>query len=300
MQSSHCVATPIAAPIATAIRRLPRAPADPCGRIRRASTRAGYSPACPRSAEIRDSARDRSCPSWASMQPASDGRNLPRRAPRRIARAEADTHPANHIARHRGGAAMRPPRKTIGEHVDRRPIDARQRGAAHRALARRHGPSQTIVRQRRRSSRKSIAELDAPRPGNRPKEAVVTGATPGAAAAVQFEPAPPPLTTDARRPVQPRRAAANHALTAPATHASPLVTMPARPLAAFAPAPCLSAASVSPARSRYVSRRPPTCPPSKKHRRSRQRYRAPKASGCASAPDSDPRFTACCLRTGGE
>lgn len=186
MQSSHCVATPIAAPIATAIRRLPRAPADPCGRIRRASTRAGYSPACPRSAEIRDSARDRSCPSWASMQPASDGRNLPRRAPRRIARAEADTHPANHIARHRGGAAMRPPRKTIGEHVDRRPIDARQRGAAHRALARRHGPSQTIVRQRHRSSRKSIAELDAPRRGNRPKEAVVTGATLGAAAAVQF------------------------------------------------------------------------------------------------------------------
>lgn len=185
------------------------------------------------------------------------------------------------------------------EHADKRPIDARQRGAAHRALARRHGPSQTIVRQRRRSSRKSIAELDAPRPGNRPKEAVVTGATPGAAAAVQFEPAPPPLTTDARRPVQPRRAAANHALTAPATHASPLVTMPARPLAAFAPAPCLSAASVSPARSRYVSRRPPTCPPSKTHRRSRQRYRAPKASGCASAPDSDPRFTACCLRTRG-
>lgn len=137
MQSSHCVATPIA----TAIRRLPRAPADPCGRIQ---ARAGYSPACPRSAEIRDSARDRSCPSWASMQPASDGRNLPRRAPRRIARAEADTHPANHIARHRGGAAMRPPRKTIGEHVDKRPIDARQRGAAHRALARRHGPSQTI------------------------------------------------------------------------------------------------------------------------------------------------------------
>ncbi|CAJ4214724.1 Uncharacterised protein [Burkholderia pseudomallei] len=188
MQSSHCVATPIA----TAIRRLPRAPADPCGRIQ---ARAGYSPACPRSAEIRDSARDRSCPSWASMQPASDGRNLPRRAPRRIARAEADTHPANHIARHRGGAAMRPPRKTIGEHVDRRPIDARQRGAAHRALARRHGPSQTIVRQRHRSSRKSIAELDAPRRGNRPKEAVVTGATLGAAAAVQFRArAAPPLT----------------------------------------------------------------------------------------------------------
>ncbi|CAJ3611437.1 Uncharacterised protein [Burkholderia pseudomallei] len=301
MQSSHCVATPIAAPIATAIRRLPRAPADPCGRIRRASTRAGYSPACPRSAEIRDSARDRSCPSWASMQPASDGRNLPRRAPRRIARAEADTHPANHIARHRGGAAMRPPRKTIGEHVDRRPIDARQRGAAHRALARRHGPSQTIVRQRHRSSRKSIAELDAPRRGNRPKEAVVTGATLGAAAAVQFRArAAPPTDCDARRPVQPRRAAANHALAVPAPHASPLVTMPARPLAAFAPAPCLSAASVSPARSRYVSRRPSTCPPSKKHRRSRQRYRAPKASGCASAPDSGPRFTACCLRTGGE
>lgn len=292
MQSSHCVATPIA----TAIRRLPRAPADPYGRIQ---ARAGYSPACPRSAEIRDSARDRSCPSWASMQPASDGRNLPRRALRRIARAEADTHPANHIARHRGGAAMRPPRKTIGEHVNRRPIDARQRGAAHRALARRHGPSQTIVRQRHRSSRKSIAELDAPRRGNRPKEAVVTGATPGAAAAVQFRARAAPTDCDARRPVQPRRAAANHALTAPATHASPLVTMPARPLAAFAPAPCLSAASVSPARSRYVSRRPPTCPPSKTHRRSRQRYRAPKASGCASAPDSDPRFTACCLRTRG-
>ncbi|WP_165496824.1 hypothetical protein [Burkholderia pseudomallei] len=172
------------------------------------------------------------------MQPASDGRSLPRRAPRRIARAEADTHPANHIARHRGGAAMRPPRKTIGEHADKRPIDARQRGAAHRALARRHGPSQTIVRQRRRSSRKSIAELDAPRPGNRPKEAVVTGATPGAAAAVQFRARAAPTDCDARRPVQPRRAAANHALTAPATHASPLVTMPARPLAAFAPAPC--------------------------------------------------------------
>lgn len=110
MQSSHCVATPIA----TAIRRLPRAPADPCGRIRRASTRAGYSPACPASAEIRDSARDRSCPSWASMQPASDGRSLPRRAPRRIARAEADTHPANHIARHRGGRGDASATKTIG------------------------------------------------------------------------------------------------------------------------------------------------------------------------------------------
>lgn len=187
------------------------------------------------------------------------------------------------------------------EHADKRPIDARQRGAAHRALARRHGPSQTIVRQRHRSSRKSIAELDAPRRGNRPKEAVVTGATLGAAAAVQFRArAAPPTDCDARWPVQPRRAAANHALAAPAPHASPLVTMPARPLAAFAPAPCLSAASVSPARSRYVSRRPSTCPPSKKHRRSRQRYRAPKASGCASAPDSGPRFTACCLRTGGE
>nr|WP_195761095.1 hypothetical protein [Burkholderia pseudomallei] len=173
------------------------------------------------------------------MQPASDGRSLPRRAPRRIARAEADTHPANHIARHRGGRGDASATKNDWEHADRRPIDARQRGAAHRALARRHGPSQTIVRQRRRSSRKSIAELDAPRPGNRPKEAVVTGATPGAAAAVQFEPAPPPLTTDARRPVQPRRAAANHALTVPAPHASPLVTMPARPLAAFAPAPCI-------------------------------------------------------------
>lgn len=114
MQSSHCVATPIAAPIATAIRRLPRAPADPCGRIRRASARAGYSPACPASAEIRDSARDRSCPSWASMQPASDGRSLPRRAPRRIARAEADTHPANHIARHRGGRGDASATKTIG------------------------------------------------------------------------------------------------------------------------------------------------------------------------------------------
>ncbi|MGR8026780.1 hypothetical protein ACU7M1_06860 [Burkholderia pseudomallei] len=124
------------------------------------------------------------------------------------------------------------------EHADKRPIDARQRGAAHRALARRHGPSQTIVRQRHRSSRKSIAELDAPRRGNRPKEAVVTGATPGAAAAVQFRARAAPTDCDARRPVQPRRAAANHALTAPAPHASPLVTMPARPLAAFAPAPC--------------------------------------------------------------
>lgn len=191
MQSSHCVA----APIATAIRRLPRAPADPCGRIRRASTRAGYSPACPASAEIRDSARDRSCPSWASMQPASDGRSLPRRAPRRIARAEADTHPANHIARHRGCRGDASATKNDWEHADRRPIDARQRGAAHRALARRHGPSQTIVRQRHRSSRKNIAELDAPRLGNRPKEAVVTGATLGAAAAVQFRArAAPPLT----------------------------------------------------------------------------------------------------------
>lgn len=221
MQSSHCVATPIA----TAIRRLPRAPADPCGRIQ---ARAGYSPACPRSAEIRDSARDRSCPSWASMQPASDGRNLPRRAPRRIARAEADTHPANHIARHRGGAAMRPPRKTIGSmwtggrltHVNA----ARRIGRSRAGTAQAKPSCDNGTEVHERASPNSMRRAPAIARKKQSSPARRLARPPPS----NFEPAPPPTDCDARWPVQPRRAAANHALAAPAPHASPLVTMPAR------------------------------------------------------------------------
>ncbi|KGS40488.1 hypothetical protein X992_1235 [Burkholderia pseudomallei MSHR5492] len=224
MQSSHCVATPIA----TAIRRLPRAPADPCGRIRRASTRAGYSPACPASAEIRDSARDRSCPSWASMQPASDGRSLPRRAPRRIARAEADTHPANHIARHRGGRGDASATKTIGS--------MRTSGRlTHVNAARRIGRSRAGTAQAKPScdNGTEVHERASPNSMRRaPAIARKKQSSPARRLArpppSNFEPAPPPTDCDARWPVQPRRAAANHALAAPAPHASPLVTMPAR------------------------------------------------------------------------